>query len=172
MATRGKLYFKGQEQHFDIPEDWNLLAQAEPREACSVSDLKASVRKALENPIGMPGLKEVIPTENDVVIISENRDLLLPGMRADVSFTSEHAENVVLCPNEAIREGPGNELGVYVPDDEAPAEERKVKFVACKFGLDNGNYSEVIEGLEEDTVVYLRLPPQRDRDRERKKQRS
>ena len=73
MATRGKLYFKGQEQHFDIPEDWNLLAQAEPREACSVSDLKASVRKALENPIGMPGLKEVIPTENDVVIISEDQ---------------------------------------------------------------------------------------------------
>jgi len=73
MATRGKLYFKGQEQHFDIPEDWNLLAQAEPREACAISDLKASVRKALENPIGMPGLKEVIPAESKVAIISEDQ---------------------------------------------------------------------------------------------------
>jgi nickel-dependent lactate racemase len=73
MAARGKLYFKGREQHFDIPAHWNLLAQAEPREACAVSDLKTGVRKALEKPIGMPGLKEAIPAEGDVVIISEDQ---------------------------------------------------------------------------------------------------
>ncbi|KPL16220.1 MAG: hypothetical protein AMJ92_13080 [candidate division Zixibacteria bacterium SM23_81] len=73
MAARGKLYFKGQEQTFDLPENWNLLAQAEPKEACAVSNLKTSVKKTLEEPIGMPSLKEVIPSEGDVVIISEDQ---------------------------------------------------------------------------------------------------
>ena len=114
----------------------------------------------------------VVTYQVDVVIISPTGGRLLPGMRADVRFTSEHAENVVLCPNEAIREGPGSKLGVYVPDETAPPEERKVKFVACKFGLDNGNYSEVREGLSEGAVVYIKLPAKRDRDRDDRKRRS
>ena len=102
----------------------------------------------------------------DVVIVSENRDRLLPGMRADARFTSEHVANVVLCPNDAIREGPTGELGVYVPkgvtrDDEWPAE-----FVACKFGLDNGNYSEVRGGIEEGMIVYTKLPAKKDRNKD------
>lgn len=105
----------------------------------------------------------------DVVIISENRDRLLPGMRADVRFTSEHVEDVVLCPNEAIHEGPGGKLGVYIPKEGASPDERLTEFVPCKFGLDNGNYSEVREGLTEGTVVYTKLPAKRDRDRERKR---
>jgi multidrug efflux pump subunit AcrA (membrane-fusion protein) len=107
----------------------------------------------------------------DVVITSANRDRLLPGMRADVSFTSEHAENVVLCPNEAIREGMGGKLGVYIPKPDAPPEERETEFIPCKFGLDNGNYSEVREGLTEGTVVYTKLPVKTDREKEREKRR-
>ena len=101
----------------------------------------------------------------DVVIVSENRDRLLPGMRADVRFTSEHVENVVLCPNEAIHEGPVGELGVYVPKD-APEGQWPAEFVACKFGLDNGNYSEVREGLVKGDVVYTKLPAKRDSDKD------
>lgn len=100
----------------------------------------------------------------DVVITSQNKDRLLPGMRADVRFTSEHVENVVLCPNEAIREGPGGELGVYIPKTGAPPEERETEFVTCKFGLDNGNYSEVVKGLAEGTKVYTKLPSKAPRD--------
>ena len=107
----------------------------------------------------------------DVVITSANRDRLLPGMRADVSFTSEYAENVVLCPNEAIREGTGGKLGVYVPKPGAPPQERETEFIACKFGLDNGNYSEVREGLTEGEIVYTKLPVKTDREKERKKRR-
>ena len=73
MATQGKLYLNGQEQYFDIPDDWNLLAQAEPKEACAVSDLKTGVRKVLQEPIGMPGFKEIIPADGNVVIISEDQ---------------------------------------------------------------------------------------------------
>ncbi|RME36233.1 MAG: HlyD family efflux transporter periplasmic adaptor subunit [Planctomycetota bacterium] len=97
----------------------------------------------------------------DVVILGDEAGKLLPGMRADVRFTSEHAENVLLCPNEAIREGPGGALGVFVPDPDAPPNERATRFVPCEFGLDNGNYSEVRSGLKEGDVVYTKLPAPR-----------
>lgn len=99
----------------------------------------------------------------DVVVISENKRKLLSGMRADVSFTSEHASNVLLCPNEAIREGADGSFGVYIPKPGVPSQEREVEFVSCKFGLDNGNYSEVREGLEEGAVVYIKLPHKQDK---------
>ncbi|MFQ5589906.1 MAG: efflux RND transporter periplasmic adaptor subunit [Phycisphaerae bacterium] len=103
----------------------------------------------------------------DVVVTSENRARLLPGMRADVRFTSEHAENVILCPNEAIREGPDGGLGVYIPKKGSPPDERETQFIPCKFGLDNGNYSEVRAGLEEGMAVYTRLPARKE-DKNRK----
>lgn len=106
----------------------------------------------------------------DVVITSDNRNMLLPGMRADVRFTSEHVTDVVLCPNEAIREGPGGKLGVYVPKKDALPDERATEFLVCQFGLDNGSYSEVRAGLEEGTVVYTKLPrtPARKNKKERR----
>jgi nickel-dependent lactate racemase len=73
MAAKGKLYLNGQEQYFDIPENWNLLAQAEPKDVPGVADLKAEVRKALENPIGTRSLAEMVPDSGNVVIISEDQ---------------------------------------------------------------------------------------------------
>jgi len=105
----------------------------------------------------------------DVVVVSDNKSRLLPGMRADVSFTSEHVTNVLLCPNEAIREGPRGKLGVYIPKPGAAHEERATEFITCTFGLDNGNYSEVREGLTEGALVYTRLPNKTDKDKEKTK---
>ncbi len=98
----------------------------------------------------------------DVVVTGENRTLLLPGMRAEVRFTSEHVENVLLCPNEAIREGPNGKFGVYIPKPGVPSTERDTEFVPCKFGLDNGNFSEVREGLSDGALVYTKLPAKRE----------
>ncbi len=111
-------------------------------------------------------LSGVVTYMVDVVVSSDNRDLLLSGMRGDVRFTSEHVSDVVLCPNEAIREGITGELGVYVPKPGGDPTERETEFVPCKFGLDNGNYSEVREGLTEGMRVYTKLPtkPERKED--------
>ncbi len=103
-------------------------------------------------------LQGVVTYLVDVVIVSENRSILLPGMRADVEFTSEHASNAVLCPNEAIREGPAGKLGVYIPKETADPLARETEFITCTFGLDNGNYSEVRSGLEPGAKVYTSLP--------------
>lgn len=106
----------------------------------------------------------------DVVVVSNNRSLLLPGMRAEVSFTSKHVGNVLLCPNEAIHEGPRGGYGVYVPKAGASATERETEFVPCMFGLDNGNYSEVREGLAEGARVYTKLPSKNEaKDKEKTK---
>ncbi len=105
----------------------------------------------------------------DVVITSENKTKLQTGMRADVSFTSEYVKNALLCPNEAVREGPRGKLGVYIPKPDAMPGEHETQFVDVRFGLDNGNYSEVLEGLDEGTFVYIKLPAKPDKDKEKKK---
>jgi HlyD family secretion protein len=102
----------------------------------------------------------------DVVVTSENRHRLLSGMRADVRFTSEYVTDVVLCPNEAIKEGPLGKLGVYVPKKGTDPAERATEFIPCKLGLDNGVYSEVVDGLSEGATVYTKRPKRRSEDDE------
>ncbi len=160
----------GHPESAQVPQ--NLRAEAETREHLPVITVESFrdeefigiIERIYPEPTKLSG---VVTYLVDVVIVSENKDQLLPGMRADVSFTSEHVENVVLCPNEAIREGAGGKLGVYVPKEAVSPDERPTEFIACKFGLDNGNYSEVREGLDEGMIVYTRLPAKRDRDRDR-----
>ncbi|MBI1825885.1 MAG: HlyD family efflux transporter periplasmic adaptor subunit [Planctomycetes bacterium] len=108
----------------------------------------------------------------EVVVVSDNRSLLLPGMRAEVTFTSERVNNALLCPNEAIRESSRGGFGVYIPKPGVASTERETQFVPCKFGLDNGTYSEVRDGLAEGQVVYIKLPSKSDnKDKEKKEKR-
>jgi nickel-dependent lactate racemase len=72
---RGRGYFKGEGLTFDLPDDWNLLAMAEPREVDAVKDIEAEVKRALDNPIGMEPLSKIVPNlENKkTVILSEDQ---------------------------------------------------------------------------------------------------
>lgn len=72
---RGSGYFKGKRLSFDLPDDWNLLAIAEPREVAAVKDIEAELKRALDNPIGMAPLSEIILNlENrKTVILSEDQ---------------------------------------------------------------------------------------------------
>jgi HlyD family secretion protein len=107
----------------------------------------------------------------DILVTSPNSDLLklTMGMQADVEFTAQSANNVLLVPHDAIRRGPGGDLGVYVPEKGADGETRP-EFVPCRFGLDNGLYAELIEGedIVERTEVYVKLPMRFDRDEDDK----
>lgn len=103
------------------------------------------------------------------VIITSPTERLLPGMRADVTFTSEHVSNAVLCPNEAIREGRTGRLGVYIPKPGVDPNERETTFIPCTFGLDNGNYSQVLcDEIPAGLTVYTKLPVKIDRNKKRK----
>jgi nickel-dependent lactate racemase len=75
MSIKGKGYFKGELFSFDLPQGWNLLAMAEPKDVPGMSDVGARVRELLANPIGMPPLAEVIAglPNHKTVIISEDQ---------------------------------------------------------------------------------------------------
>ena len=72
---KGRGYFNGEELSFDLPDDWNLLAMAEPCPMAPVADVEAEVRRALDNPIGMEPLSKIVPNlENKkTVILSEDQ---------------------------------------------------------------------------------------------------
>jgi nickel-dependent lactate racemase len=72
---KGRGYFKGEGLTFDLPDDWNLLAMAEPRDVDAVKDIEAEVKRALDNPIGMEPLSKIVPNlENKkTVILSEDQ---------------------------------------------------------------------------------------------------
>ncbi len=164
----------GHEQTEQMPDDWGQAAELSDFppivtvESFRNEEFTGIIERIYPEPKSISG---VVTYLTDVVITSENRSRLLPGMRADVRFTSEHLENVLLCPNEAIRPGPDGELGVFVPKPGPTPQEKSVEFVSCKFGLSDGNHSHVKDGLNEGDVVYVKLPPQRDRDKERQKKR-
>lgn len=95
-------------------------------------------------------------------LTSKNVDKLFLGMQATVKFVAESVEDVVLVPNEAVRYFDGKR-GVYIPvDSETEPGKKRPQFKAVKLGLDNGAFSEVIEGLAEGDEVYSRLPRNRE----------
>ncbi len=116
-------------------------------------------------------LQNIVTYLVDIQVTSPNSDLLklTMGMQADVEFTAQSVSDAVLVPHDAIRRGPGGELGVYVPMKDEDGE-RRPNFVSCRFGLDNGLYAELVEGegIEDGTEVYVDLPTrfQRDEDEE------
>lgn len=152
------------------PDDFTAVAATREHlpvitvESFRDDEFEGVIERIYPEPVSRSG---VVTYLVDVVVISENKDRLLSGMRADVSFTSEHVAAAVLCPNEAIREGADGRFGVYVTKKGTPPSEHETEFTPCKFGLDNGNYSEVLEGLAEGTRVYTKLPLKRSKDRKK-----
>ena len=116
---------------------------------------------------GVIDLIEPEPAQGQQVIISyvvrirltseNSRDLQL-GSQANVDFVSETVEDEVLVPNEAVRYVAG-ERGVYLQVDSDRVPGKKVpQFHPFRAGLDNGVYTQVIEGLKKGDVVYTKLP--------------
>jgi HlyD family secretion protein len=72
------------------------------------------------------------------------------GMTASVSILVAEKKGVLLVPSEAIRiEGRGKKV-VYVPDGPTGS-----KAVSVRVGLDNGIKTEILEGLEPETQIYV-----------------
>ncbi|NOT01234.1 MAG: biotin/lipoyl-binding protein [Phycisphaerales bacterium] len=110
-------------------------------------------------------INRVVTYQVDILLTSANSDKLLTGMLADVEFTAQSALNVLLVPHEAIHLDEFEEMGVYVPVEKPQPDEDEYKFIRCRFGVDNGMYAEVTEGLSEGMKVYTTLPKKLGRDR-------
>lgn len=100
---KGRGYFKGQELTFDLPDSWNLLTMAEPREADAVQDIQAEVKRALSDPIGMEPLSDVVPNleSKRTVILSE--DQTRPTFVGAIALPLIDELNRLGIPDESIR---------------------------------------------------------------------
>jgi nickel-dependent lactate racemase len=100
---KGRGYFNGEGLTFDLPDDWNLLAMAEPREVDAVQDIEAEVKRALDNPIGMEPLSKIVPNlENKkTVILSE--DQTRPTQVGSIALPLINELNRLGIPDEDIQ---------------------------------------------------------------------
>lgn len=104
------------------------------------------------------------------VEIDPNRAAMLPlGAQAQVEFTVESALNTLRVPSEAVKNYQG-ERGVWikVPPEPGSNEQWGKKFIGCRFGITDGEYTQVIEvkgetDLKKGMTVYTKLPVDRDK---------
>ena len=104
------------------------------------------------------------------VEITDEKVAMLPlGAQAQVEFTVESAINTRLVPSEAVKNYQG-ERGVWlkVPPEPGSNEEWGKKFVGCRFGITDGEYTQVIEAkgdtdLNKGMTVYTKLPVDSDK---------
>src|SRR5262249_1315717 len=70
----------------------------------------------------------------------------LNGLQADLSFTTDKIDNVVLVKNEALV-SEGRDCFVYVPWRPGPRSRWDEKKVPVKIGKTDGTYTEVVSGV-------------------------
>lgn len=75
----GKAYYEGKEINFELPQEWNLLVQAEPRSVSGLDDIKGGIREVFESPIGMPSFPERSLTDKRIAIISDDQTRPTPA---------------------------------------------------------------------------------------------
>ena len=100
-------------------------------------------------------------------ITSPNRKMLgkVLGLQAEVKFAADSRTNVLLIPYDAARRDANDIEGVYVPVTNE-AGEVEDQFRPCRFGINNGMFVEVLEGLSEGEEVYTQRPRLTRRQRE------
>jgi HlyD family secretion protein len=93
-----------------------------------------------------------------ILLTSDNRKELMLGMNANVEFTTQKRNNVLLVDNEAIHII-NDEKGVYIPADPPPGDP---VFVPLKLGETNGSVTEITsDQLKEGQDIYTKLPRKR-----------
>ncbi len=107
----------------------------------------------------------IIQFDVHVEITDERRHMLPLGAQAQVEFTVESAVGAMLVPAEAVKTFE-DQRGVYlkVPPEPGSGEPFGKKFVPCRFGISDGEHTQVIEvlggdELKDGTEVYTKLPP-------------
>jgi HlyD family secretion protein len=106
----------------------------------------------------------IIQFDVHVEIVDEQRQKLPLGAQAQVEFTVESATDVLRVPAEAVMSHQ-NQRGLWLKVDPDPStgDEWGKRFVPCRFGISDGEFTQVIAALGDEqlvanTQVYTRLP--------------
>ena len=102
MSITGRGFYNGQEITFSLPDGWNLLAMAEPRQVPALKDVGTALREGLAHPIGAPPLAELVAKmpNKKVAIISE--DQTRPSPTGQIIFPLLDELNRAGIPDENI----------------------------------------------------------------------
>ena len=87
----------------------------------------------------------------------------LIGLQADLSFTTEKLENVVLVKNDALF-SEGRDCFVYVPVKKSSGrwgEEKR----PVKIGVTDGTYTEIISGVKPGDEIWVKRPKETEREK-------
>jgi len=98
-----------------------------------------------------------------VRLVGDDLDKLM-GLQADLSFTSEMIDDVVLVKNEALV-SEGRDCFVYLP---AGADGREWEKVQVKIGPTDGTYTQIVSGVQEGQAVFTKLPTLTRKEREQR----
>lgn len=111
-----------------------------------------------------PPSASVIQFDVHVEITGANRNKLPLGAQAQVEFTVQTVRDALRVPTEAVKSHEG-ELGVWIVADPEPGQRGPgQKFVPCRLGISDGEFTEVIgprpghPALKEGQEVYTKLP--------------
>lgn len=89
----------------------------------------------------------------------------LIGLQADLAFTTEKLENVVLVKNEALH-SEGRDCFVYIPKQISGSRRLGEEKVPVKIGTTDGTYTEIVKGIEPGQDVWVKRPRMTDREKQ------
>jgi HlyD family secretion protein len=98
-----------------------------------------------------------------VRLVGENLEHLI-GLQADLAFTTETLENVLLVKNEALV-SEGRDCFVYIPVKAGSGrwdEEKR----AVRIGVTDGTYTEIISGLNAGDEIWTKRPRKTEKERQ------
>jgi nickel-dependent lactate racemase len=73
------LNYEGGRIQFDLPPGWNLISQQDIAAPDAVSDIKAEIDRALENPIGSARIEDLVRPGMDVVLLFDDQQRPTPA---------------------------------------------------------------------------------------------
>jgi multidrug efflux pump subunit AcrA (membrane-fusion protein) len=97
-----------------------------------------------------------------VRLVGEDLKKLI-GLQADLSFTTEKLQDVVLVKNDALF-SEGRDCFVYIPIKKSSGrwgEEKR----PVKIGVTDGTYTEIVSGLKPDDEIWVKRPKETDREK-------
>lgn len=110
-------------------------------------------------------INNVLTFDVRIVLLGSGLEKLM-GLQADIEFTADRVADALRVKNEAIF-SEGKETFVYVPVRKPGSNRVAERKVAVRIGRTDGVYTEIIEGLSDDTTeVFTKRPMKTQRERE------